>query len=347
MAENFKLLALKRVKLEDADEAAVRGFKGEINLLQKLKNVERVVRLYDWEVDEQRQILSVVSSTLPNTYHFTQLTSPQLMEIGESDLARIIRMKLDPADNDGKLDLPFTRYYWKEMLECVGAVHDHDIVHSDLKPANFLLVSGRLKLIDFGIANAIEVDHTVNVHRDSHVGTPNYMSPESLEDSSGGARGLMSNGAGAKDMALGKPSDVWSLGCILYQMVYGRPPFAHIANQMARVLAIVNREYAIDFPDLGVGDMRVPPGLKSTLRRCLLRDPSKRPTVAQLLHDRDVFLYPDSGEDLRIPQVMLAQVIQRVVDRFRDGNKAPPTDEEIAQYPASFYAKIRQMLEME
>jgi serine/threonine-protein kinase TTK/MPS1 len=66
MAENFKLLALKRVKLEDADEAAVRGYKGEIDLLQKLKNVDRVVRLYDWEVDEQRQVLSVVSYiTLP------------------------------------------------------------------------------------------------------------------------------------------------------------------------------------------------------------------------------------------------------------------------------------------
>jgi serine/threonine-protein kinase TTK/MPS1 len=62
MAENFKMLALKRVKLEDADEAAVRGYKGEIDLLQKLKNVERVVRLYDWEVDEQRQVLSVVSN---------------------------------------------------------------------------------------------------------------------------------------------------------------------------------------------------------------------------------------------------------------------------------------------
>lgn len=69
MAENFKLLALKRVKLEDADEAAVRGYKGEIDLLNKLKNVERVVRLYDWEVDEERQILSVVSSPVPG-HHF-------------------------------------------------------------------------------------------------------------------------------------------------------------------------------------------------------------------------------------------------------------------------------------
>lgn len=62
MAENGKLFALKRVKLEDADESAVRGYKGEIELLRKLEGVERVVRLFDWEVDEEKQILSVVSS---------------------------------------------------------------------------------------------------------------------------------------------------------------------------------------------------------------------------------------------------------------------------------------------
>lgn len=146
-------------------------------------------------------------------------------------------------------------------------------------------------------------------------------------------------------MALGKPSDVWSLGCILYQMVYGRPPFAHITNQMARVLAIVNRDYKIEIPDLGVGDVRVPPGLKATLRRCLQRDASRRPNVAQLLDERDPFLYPDGGDDLRIPQELLGQIIQRVADRFRDPNKSPPTDDEIRQYPASFYEKIRQLLE--
>ncbi|KAF2118516.1 kinase-like domain-containing protein [Lophiotrema nucula] len=325
MAENFRLFALKRVNLEDADEGAVRGYKGEIDLLRKLEDVERVVRLYDWEVDEGRQKLSV------------------LMELGESDLARIIRMKLDPAD--ASLDLSFTRYYWKEMLECVQAVHDHDIVHSDLKPANFLLVQGRLKLIDFGIANAIDIDNTVNVHRDSHVGTPNYMSPESLEDTNAGVRGQIGAGNVGKVMKLGKPSDVWSLGCILYQMVYGRPPFAHIANQMQRVFKIVDRDYEIEYPNEGVGGVRVPPGLKSTLRHCLQREPWKRPTIPQLLSERDPFLHPDGGEDLRIPQDLLAQIIQRVADRFRDERKEPPTDEEIKQYPASFYEKIRQLME--
>jgi serine/threonine-protein kinase TTK/MPS1 len=69
MAENGRLFALKRVKLEDADECAVRGYKGEIDLLRKLDDVERVVRLYDCEVDESRQILSVVGESLILRYN--------------------------------------------------------------------------------------------------------------------------------------------------------------------------------------------------------------------------------------------------------------------------------------
>ncbi|KAF2088225.1 kinase-like protein [Saccharata proteae CBS 121410] len=326
MAENGKLFALKRVKLEDADENAVRGYKGEIELLKKLEGVERVVRLFDWEVDEEKQILSV------------------LMDIGESDLARILRMKTD--HEDARLDLSFTRYYWKEMLCCVSAVHDYDIVHSDLKPANFLLIQGALKLIDFGIANAIDVDHTVNVHRDSHVGTPNYMSPESLQDANAGARHAPGGDRGlGRVMKLGKPSDVWSLGCILYQMIYGRAPFAHIPNQIHRVMAIVNPSVEIEYPSHGLGGVRVPVGLKKTMKRCLLRDPARRPTIPQLLAEDDEFLYPDGGDDLRIPEALLGQIIQRVADRFRDQSKGMPSDEEIGQYPASFYAKIRSLME--
>ncbi len=65
MAENSKFFALKRVSLDDADEMAVRGFKGEIDLLKKLEGVERVIRLYDYELNEDKGTLSVVSVLRP------------------------------------------------------------------------------------------------------------------------------------------------------------------------------------------------------------------------------------------------------------------------------------------
>lgn len=68
MSENEKMFALKRVNLEDCNEDTVRGYKGEIELLKKLERVDRVVRLYDWEVLEQKQSLSVVCIDLRLTY---------------------------------------------------------------------------------------------------------------------------------------------------------------------------------------------------------------------------------------------------------------------------------------
>jgi len=64
MAENDKMFALKKVSLKDAAEDTIRGYKGEIDLLKKLEDVERVVRLFDWEVNEQKQSLDVVSKQI-------------------------------------------------------------------------------------------------------------------------------------------------------------------------------------------------------------------------------------------------------------------------------------------
>lgn len=317
MAENYKVFALKRVVLEDQDEHAIRGFKGEIDLLKKLENVDRVVRLYDWELNEAKQTLSV------------------LMEMGESDLNRVLTLRLNAED--AAFDITFTRYFWKEMLECVASVHAHDIVHSDLKPANFLLLQGRLKLIDFGISNAIQ-DNTVNVHREQHIGTPNYMSPEALIDSNVASNVPSQQG---KVMKLGKPSDIWSLGCILYQMVYGKPPFAHIANQMQRIMAIPNPHHLIEFPALGFGGVMLPHGLLHTLRTCLSRDQTLRPTVEELLAPGDAFLDPDRAVLGTVPVSVevLRQVQDSILGRVKD--RGLPSPEELEVWPRRMFEGIK------
>lgn len=108
-----KIYAIKRVSCdEDIDDTVLKGFKGEIDLLQRLNEEERVVKLIDYEM--RASSIYVV------------------MECGEIDLAHVLNARLALP-----LDISFVRYYANEMFRCVEAVHKHDIVHSDLKPANF------------------------------------------------------------------------------------------------------------------------------------------------------------------------------------------------------------------
>jgi serine/threonine protein kinase len=99
-------------------------------------------------------------------------TSAQLIEVGDQDFAKHLSL--------GPLTQAQIRTYWMQMLEAVQFIHVRaHLVHTDLKPANFLLVGARLKLIDFGIAQKIPLG-TVHISRDQIIGTPNYMAPETI-----------------------------------------------------------------------------------------------------------------------------------------------------------------------
>lgn len=162
--------------------------------------------------------------------------------------------------------------FFAQMLEAVNTIHEERIVHTDLKPANFLFVKGDLKLIDFGIAKAIS-DDTTNIHRENQVGTLNYISPEALIDTSS-HRGTTPFGKKNMDMKMGRSSDIWSMGCILYQMIYGRTPFADL-GLVHKLQAIVSDECQISYPT-------VPATYQSALdvvKLCLQRDPKLRPGI--------------------------------------------------------------------
>ncbi|KAK7887167.1 hypothetical protein WMY93_026788 [Mugilogobius chulae] len=214
-----QLFAVKYVDLEEADPQTVESYKNEIEHLNHLQQYsDQIIKLYDYEIT--------------NSYIY------MLMECGNLDLNTWLRNRksVNPLER---------KFYWKNMLEAVHTIHKHGIVHSDLKPANFVIVNASLKLIDFGIANKIQPDVT-SIMKDSQVGTLNYMPPEAIKDTSskGKARSKIS-----------PKGDVWSLGCILYCMTYGKTPFQSITNQIAKLHAIIDPHYKIDFPDISEKDL--------------------------------------------------------------------------------------------
>ncbi|CAK9437548.1 uncharacterized protein LODBEIA_P19260 [Lodderomyces beijingensis] len=248
-ATDGRQYAMKKVTLNQFED--VSGFKGEIDLLLKMRHSKRVVKLIDHAISTSSIYL--------------------IMEKGDIDLAIVFQNRQNAKL---PLDIHFVKYHIHEMFKCVEDVHDAGIVHSDLKPANFIMVKGMLKIIDFGIANAVP-DHTVNIYRESQIGTPNYMAPEALVEA---------NLAGMKSTTwkVGRPSDVWSCGCILYQFIYGKPPYAAYSGTQ-RVMAIMNPQIKIQFPAHGIGEVKVPASAIQLMKNCLARDPSDRWTIDQCL----------------------------------------------------------------
>ncbi|KAI9509222.1 kinase-like domain-containing protein [Russula earlei] len=238
-----EIYAIKRVSLDKTDAETMSGYMNEIALLKRLSGNSRIIRLVDSEVKPGPG----------GTKGHLML----VMECGEIDFARLLQdQQKEP------LNLVWIAYYWQQMLQAVQVIHEEKIVHSDLKPANFVLVRGQLKLIDFGIANAIAND-TTNIQRDHQIGTVNYMSPETIELPDGMRR-----------LKVGRPSDVWSLGCILYQM---------------KMKAIPDTAHAIEFPEYATPTTldhlrrRVPTYVIACTKKCLARNPKERVTIPELL----------------------------------------------------------------
>uniref|UniRef100_A0A4W4HJB6 Protein kinase domain-containing protein n=1 Tax=Electrophorus electricus TaxID=8005 RepID=A0A4W4HJB6_ELEEL len=246
-----QLYAVKYVNLEEADTQTVESYKNEIEHLNHLQQYsDQIIKLYDYEITD--------------SYIY------MLMECGNLDLNTWLRNRKSVSSLERK-------FYWRNMLEAVQTIHKHGIVHSDLKPANFVIVNASLKLIDFGIANHIQPDMT-SVMKDSQVGTLNYMPPEAIKDTS-------SNG-GKPRSKISPKGDVWSLGCILYCMTYGKTPFQNITNQITKLHAIIDPSHEIDFPDISEKD------LLDVLKRCLVRNPKERISIAELMDHPYLQLQP-------------------------------------------------------
>ncbi len=149
------------------------------------------------------------------------------------------------------------------LAEALNAIHAAGVVHRDLKPGNVLLAEDGPRVIDFGISRAVEA--SALTHTGLVVGSPGYMSPEQAEG-----------------REVGPPSDIFSLGAVLAFAATGQGPFG-TGSTPALVYRVVHSLPNLDY---------LPVEVRPLIERCLVKDPARRPTAAQLLAGA---AYPATG----------------------------------------------------
>ena len=159
-------------------------------------------------------------------------------------------------DRETMLPLAQAVEWAAEIADGLAAAHAHGIIHRDIKPENLLIQSGHLLIADFGIARAVDlaVDEGLTTQQVA-VGTPKYMSPE---QASGAAN-------------LDGRSDLYSLACVLYEMLSGEPPFAGHTPQ-----AVTARKLAGEYHRLRVIRPAIPASLDRALAKALCPIPADR-----------------------------------------------------------------------
>jgi WD40 repeat protein len=152
--------------------------------------------------------------------------------------------------------------YGAQLANGLAAAHDKDIVHRDLKPENIIITpDGRVKVLDFGLARSDAAEDVSEGATKTHateagmvMGTLGYMSPEQ-----------------AKGKSADRRSDVFALGCVLYEMVTGKRAFP--GDSQAESLSAILRD---DPPAMYLSGRQVPAVLQSVVTRCLEKDPDQR-----------------------------------------------------------------------
>lgn len=184
---------------------------------------------------------------------------------GESLRERLDREKQLPIDDALRIVA--------EVADGLAYAHEHGIVHRDVKPGNVLLSAGHARIADFGVARAIDLaSGSRGTEAGLAVGTPLYMAPE---QASGQERG-------------DERSDIYSVGCLLYEVLVGEPPYTGLTPQTLQA-----RKMSESAPRIGSVRDTVSPRVEEIVARAIARIPADRYQTA--LDLKTALEKPDHG----------------------------------------------------
>jgi TolB-like protein len=167
---------------------------------------------------------------------------------GESLRGRLNRERQLPVDEALRITC--------EVASALDHSHRHGIIHRDIKPENILLEDGQALVADFGIARAVTaIGEEKLTSTGVSLGTPTYMSPEQ----------------GMADPNLDGRSDIYALGCVLYEMLVGQPPFTGRTTQ-----ALIARHSLDQVPSLSVVRSTIPEDVEDAVLKSLEKVPADR-----------------------------------------------------------------------
>ncbi|KAK5890705.1 hypothetical protein CesoFtcFv8_014199 [Champsocephalus esox] len=237
-----QLIAVKQVSLDSSDPDAAKTeyirLQGEVELLKTLRHTNIVGFL---GTSLQQHVVSIFMECIPG-----------------GSIASILH-------RFGPLPERVLALYTHQILEGVAYLHLNWVIHRDLKGNNIMLMpTGVIKLIDFGCARRLScLNHTASNSGDllkSVHGTPYWMAPEVINET-----------------GYGRKSDIWSVGCTVFEMATGKPPLAHMDKMAALFYIGANRGVMPSLPD-GFSD-----NAKDFVQISLTSDQRLRPSADQLL----------------------------------------------------------------